>query len=83
MFLVLIRSANALEHLSGAQEREATVRQDILTQRDQVDAWLKAPLADALHMQKPLPDGVLKIVARGEKEDGALAEMATAELRLL
>jgi len=51
----------------------------ILTERDQVDAWLRAPLADALPMQKPLPDGTLKIVARGEKEDGATAEMATAE----
>ena len=55
----------------------------ILTQRDQVNAWLKAPLADALHMQKSLPDGALKIVARGEKEDGAPAKLATAEPRLL
>jgi len=46
----------------------------ILTQADQVDAWLTLPVAEALQMQKPLPDGALKIVARGEKEGGATSE---------
>ena len=31
----------------------------------------------------PTPDGALKIVARGEKEDGAVSELASAEPRLL
>lgn len=31
------------------------------------------PLPDALAVQRPLPDGLLKIVATGEKEDGAVA----------
>jgi putative SOS response-associated peptidase YedK len=53
----------------------------ILTQTDQVEAWLTLPIAEALQMQKPLPDGALKIVARGEKEDGALPELASAEPR--
>jgi putative SOS response-associated peptidase YedK len=42
----------------------------ILRDAAEVDLWLNAPLADALKLQRPLPDGALKIVARGEKEDG-------------
>lgn len=53
----------------------------ILTQPDQVDAWLTAPVANALHMQRPLPDETLKVVTR--RKDGVPAEMATAEPRLL
>ena len=45
----------------------------ILTQTDQIDAWLTLPVTEALQMQKPLRDGALKIVARGEKEDGLAA----------
>jgi putative SOS response-associated peptidase YedK len=55
----------------------------ILTQLDQVDAWLTLPVADALQMQKPLPDGALQIVAQGEKEDGSAPDLAEAEPRLL
>jgi len=40
---------------------------------DQIEAWLTAPTAEALKLQRPLPDGVLRIVARGEKKDGAAA----------
>jgi hypothetical protein len=43
---------------------------------------ITASVADALKMQRPLPDRTLRIV-RGEKEDGATTEMATAEPRLL
>ena len=42
----------------------------ILTTRAEVDLWLTAPVKDALAMQRPLPDGALRIVARGGKEDG-------------
>jgi putative SOS response-associated peptidase YedK len=42
----------------------------ILTTPDECDKWLSAPLVDALKLQRPLPDGALRIVARGEKEDG-------------
>ena len=55
----------------------------ILTQADQVEAWLTLPVTEALQMQKPLPDGALKIVARGEKEDGALPELTDPAPRLL
>jgi len=44
----------------------------ILRTPDEVEAWLTAPtVANALELQRPLPDGALKIVARGKKEDGA------------
>ncbi len=55
----------------------------ILRQPDQVEAWLTLPTEDALKIQKPLRNGALEIVARGEKEDGAAAELVRAEPRLL
>jgi putative SOS response-associated peptidase YedK len=42
----------------------------ILTKSEEIDAWLTAPAPKALELQRPLSDGVLRIVARGEKEDG-------------
>jgi putative SOS response-associated peptidase YedK len=42
----------------------------ILTTPAQVDTWLTAEPAEALTLQRPLPDGALKIVARGSKQDG-------------
>lgn len=42
----------------------------ILTAPEQIDLWLTAPIADAIKLQLPLPDGALKIVARGQKQDG-------------
>jgi hypothetical protein len=38
-----------------------------------VDQWLTLPAKEALALQKPLPDGALRIVATGEKEDGLAA----------
>lgn len=43
----------------------------ILTTPDEVDLWLSAPAAEALSLQRPLPDGMLEVVARGGKADGA------------
>ena len=41
----------------------------ILTQTEELEAWMAAPWADARALQRPLPDGALQIVACGEKED--------------
>ena len=44
----------------------------ILRTPGEVEAWLTAPtVADAIALQKPLPDGYLRIVARGTKQDRA------------
>jgi putative SOS response-associated peptidase YedK len=43
----------------------------ILTTPDEVETWMTAPSDEALKLQRPLPDGSLRIVARGVKEDNA------------
>jgi len=42
----------------------------ILTTPAEVDLWLGADTPDALELQRPLPDDALRIVSKGEKEDG-------------
>ncbi len=42
----------------------------ILTTPAEVDRWPSAETPDALELQRPLPDGSLRIVARGERADG-------------
>lgn len=41
----------------------------ILTTPEELETWLEAPEREALSLQRPLPDGMLKIVARGGKQD--------------
>jgi putative SOS response-associated peptidase YedK len=43
----------------------------ILTTEEEREAWMTAATPEALRLQRPLPDGALKVVARGEKQDGA------------
>jgi putative SOS response-associated peptidase YedK len=42
----------------------------ILTSGEEIETWMTAPAKEALTLQRPLPDASLKIVARGEKQDG-------------
>ena len=44
----------------------------ILTDPDDIETWMTAPWEDARRLQRPLPDGVLQIVAKGVKEDGVV-----------
>lgn len=41
----------------------------ILTTPGEVETWMTSASEDALKLQRPLPDGALRIVARGVKED--------------
>jgi putative SOS response-associated peptidase YedK len=54
----------------------------ILTTPEECERWLSAPIADALKLQRPLPDGSLQIVAMVAKPD-AWPEDANAAPKLL
>lgn len=43
----------------------------ILTTRAETEQWMTAPSEEALKLQRPLPDGALKIVMTGERKDEA------------
>ena len=43
----------------------------ILTTESEIDRWMTSPTEEALELQRPLPNGALKIVASGKKEDAA------------
>lgn len=43
----------------------------ILTNAEEIEAWLTLPWAEAKGLQRPLPDGLLSVVAVGAKEDPA------------
>lgn len=43
----------------------------ILTERDEMDLWMEAEWNEAARLQRPLPDGRLTIVAKGERGDAA------------
>ena len=40
----------------------------ILTTTEEFDLWLEGETVEALKLQRPLPDEMLDLVARGEKE---------------
>lgn len=41
----------------------------ILRTDEEIETWLKAPWHEACALQRPLPDGALRVVARGDKKD--------------
>jgi putative SOS response-associated peptidase YedK len=41
----------------------------ILTTEKEREVWIRAPWVEACTVQRPLPNGVLKIIASGERED--------------
>ena len=43
----------------------------LLTTPEEWRTWLEAPTEEALALQRPLPDGMMREVARGERKDGA------------
>ena len=43
----------------------------ILATAEEWETWLRAPVADALALQRPLADERLRIVARGKRADEA------------
>jgi putative SOS response-associated peptidase YedK len=49
----------------------------ILRTAEEMDVWMTAPVAEALKLQRPLPDGVLRIVATGTKTDEPLLSGAS------
>jgi len=55
----------------------------ILRAPQEMDAWMAAPAAEALKLQRPLPDGALRIVAQGTKEDGGSGIVSAPMARLL
>jgi putative SOS response-associated peptidase YedK len=42
----------------------------VLRTAEEMEVWLWAPWAEAVALQWPAPDDVLRIVTRGEKTDG-------------
>jgi putative SOS response-associated peptidase YedK len=45
----------------------------ILRTREEIDMWMTAPAVEALRLQRPLADNAMVIVARGVREDSAIA----------
>ncbi|WP_185982577.1 SOS response-associated peptidase [Aureimonas mangrovi] len=46
----------------------------ILRDADEIYVWLRADWSEAKALQRPLPDGTLMVVAKGEKQDGGEKE---------
>ncbi len=47
----------------------------ILTTSEECETWLRAPWSEACALQRPLSDGSLTVVLRGEKQDGKIEDL--------
>jgi len=47
----------------------------VILHENECETWLRAPIEEALKLQRPFPDGLLKVVATGKKSDGQSAEL--------
>ncbi len=47
----------------------------ILTTPEECATWLRAPWSEASALQRPLSDGSLTVVQRGEKQDGKIEDL--------
>ncbi len=65
LFAILTTAPNA--EVSAIHPKAMPV---ILRNADDIERWMSAPVPEALKLQRPLPDGSLQIVLRGEKQDG-------------
>jgi putative SOS response-associated peptidase YedK len=65
LFAILTTAANA--EVGAVHPKAMPV---ILRDAAEIERWMSAPLPEALKLQRPLPDGSLRIVLRGEKQDG-------------
>ena len=45
----------------------------ILRTAEEIETWMTAPTDLALKLQRPLANDALRIVAKGEKQDGEVA----------
>ncbi|MCI0465433.1 MAG: SOS response-associated peptidase [Beijerinckiaceae bacterium] len=64
LFAFLTTDANA-----AVRPIHAKAMPVLLTGEDAWEAWLTAPSEAAMALQRPLPDGILRVVASGEKSD--------------
>jgi putative SOS response-associated peptidase YedK len=71
LFGFLITEANAI--VAPIHPKAMPV---ILTTTEEFDLWLEGETVESLKLQRPLPDGMLGIVARGEKEDPPVEAIA-------
>lgn len=54
----------------------------ILIDQDEIETWMVAPAQEALRLQRPLPEGVLRVVATGQRRDSPIEAALNAGCEL-